>query len=120
VTPLTDAQLRAYFAFLYGPDEPSPAIAGASDDALEPFPLPFEDWDYPPEPDYHHPQGYHGDLCPDCGGQGDQGNEEDGASWACVRCHGCGYYPPCEVHAPTAPAEPWADLINSPITLESD
>jgi hypothetical protein len=40
VTPLTDAQLRAYFAFLYGPDEPSPAIAGASDDALEPLPVP--------------------------------------------------------------------------------
>jgi hypothetical protein len=38
VTPLTDAQLRAYFAYLYGPDEPAPAIVDASPDALEPFP----------------------------------------------------------------------------------
>jgi hypothetical protein len=40
VTPLTDAQLRAYFAYLYGPDEPAPAIVDASDDALEPLPVP--------------------------------------------------------------------------------
>jgi hypothetical protein len=58
--PLTDAQLREYFAFIFGPDEPAPPIIDASDDALEPFPL------------------------------------------------------------PTAPAEPWADLIDSPVTPESD
>jgi hypothetical protein len=40
VTPLTDAQIREYIAFLYGPDEPAPPIVDASDDALEPFPLP--------------------------------------------------------------------------------
>jgi hypothetical protein len=45
--PLTDAQLRAYFEFIYGPDEPAPPIIDASDDALEPFPLPNPDesWD---------------------------------------------------------------------------
>jgi hypothetical protein len=48
--PLTDAQLREYFAFIFGPDEPAvpeiiAAIVDASDDALEPFPLPV-----PPNP----------------------------------------------------------------------
>jgi hypothetical protein len=124
--PLTDAQLREYFTFLYGPDEPAPP-SDASDDALEPFPLPFEDWGYTPEPDDQHPRGAnnHGELCPDCGGEGDQGNEEDGASWVCDRCHGCGYYPPCEAHTPLpVPPNPndletWSEVIQSP-TPESD
>jgi hypothetical protein len=40
VTPLTDAQIRAYIFHLYGPDEPAPPIIDASDDALEPLPVP--------------------------------------------------------------------------------
>jgi hypothetical protein len=45
--PLTDAQLRAYFEYLFGPDEPAPPIVDASDDALTPFPPlpnPDESW----------------------------------------------------------------------------
>jgi hypothetical protein len=125
VTPLTDAQLRAYILHIYGPDEPAPPIVDASDDALTPFPLPFEDWGYAPEPDDTHPHGLsnHGNACPDCGGEGGDVMDEDNY-WVCDLCGGCGYYPPCEVHAPLpVPPNPndqesWADLINSPVTPE--
>jgi hypothetical protein len=98
------------------------SIVPAPDDA----PLPFEDWGYTPEPDDTHPHGLsnHGNLCPDCEGEGGDVMDEDNY-WVCDLCHGCGYFPPCDAHAPLpVPPNPneletWQDVIPTP-TPESE